>query len=170
VCEVAAQRLNELAEGLTATWHQDRAGARDLVEQIMALDESSAACPAGGDLERRMLRVKGWAIVFLLQLGDSAAQAIVIGERLVADRERVLGDGDPDTLTARNNLATAYRAAGRTGEAITLHEKTLPDRERILGPDHPDTLTSRNNLALAYQDAGRTDEAERIRTPGPADP
>jgi tetratricopeptide (TPR) repeat protein len=159
VCEVAAQRLDELANGLTATWHQDRAGARDLVEQILALDESSAACPAGSDLERRMLRVKGWATLFLLHLGDSTAQAIVIGERLVADRERVLGPDDPDTLTARNNLATAYWAAGRTGEAITLHEQTLADRERILGPDHPDTLQSRNNLALAYWTAGRTDEA-----------
>ena len=29
------------------SWHEDRAATRDLVEQIMALDESSArACPA----------------------------------------------------------------------------------------------------------------------------
>jgi tetratricopeptide (TPR) repeat protein len=159
VCEVAAQRLDELAEGLAATWHQDRAGARDLVEQILALDEASAACPADGDLERRMLPVKGWATWFLLQLGDSAAQAIVIGERLVADRERALGPGDPDTLTARNNLAAAYRAAGRTGEAITMHEQNLAALERSLGADDPDTLSSRNNLAAAYRDAGRTGEA-----------
>jgi tetratricopeptide (TPR) repeat protein len=76
----------------------------------------------------------------------------------------------PETLSSRNNLAFAYHAAGRPAEAIPLYEQTLADRERILGPDHPDTLGSRNNLALAYRDAGRTDEAERIRTPGPADP
>ena len=39
----------------------------------------------------------------------------MIGERLVADQERVLGPDHPDTLAARNNLALAYRAAGRTG-------------------------------------------------------
>jgi len=58
-------------------------------------------------------------------------------------------------MNSRNNLALAYRDAGRTGEAITLHEQTLADRERLLGPDHPDTLSSRDNLASAYQQAGR---------------
>ena len=75
-------------------------------------------------------------------------------ERTLADRERVLGPDHPDTLTSRNNLAAAYRAAGRAAEAIPLYERTLADRERVLGPDHPDTLTSRNNLAAAYEAAG----------------
>ena len=83
--------------------------------------------------------------MFLSNLGDSTAQAIMIGERLVADQERVLGPDHPDTLTSRDNLAIAYRDAGRTAEAITLHEQTLAARERVLGPDHPDTL------ALAQQ-------------------
>ena len=75
-------------------------------------------------------------------LGDSTAQAIVIGERLVADQERVLGPDHPDTLTTRNNLALAYQDAGRLDEAIGLHEQTLAARERVLGADHPDTLHS----------------------------
>ena len=74
-------------------------------------------------------------------------EAIALYERTLADRERVLGPDHPDTLTSRNNLAVAYRAAGRAAEAIPLLEQTLADRERVLGPDHPDTLTSRNNLA-----------------------
>ena len=68
--------------------------------------------------------------------------------------ERLLGPDHPDTLTSRNNLAIAYRDAGRAAEAIELHERTLADMERLLGPDHPDTLASRNNLANAYRDAG----------------
>ena len=71
----------------------------------------------------------------------------------------MLGADHPDTLSTRNNLAVAYRDAGRTAEAITLHEQTLADRERVLGADHPDTLRTRNNLATAYRDAGRTAEA-----------
>ena len=62
-------------------------------------------------------------------------------------REATLGPDHPDTLTTRNNLAVAYRLAGRTPEAIALHEATLKLREAKLGPDHPDTLQSRNNLA-----------------------
>ena len=94
-------------------WHEDRAATRDLVEQIMALDESAARCPPGSDLDRLMLRLQAWAVVLLNRLGDSAAQAIVIGEPLLAARERVLGPDHPDTLNSRNNLANAYRAAGR---------------------------------------------------------
>ena len=159
VCAAAAQLLDGLAGSLSQTWHQDRAAVRDLVEQIMALYESSAGCPADSALVRRMIRLRWWAVWFLNRLGDSAAQSILIAEPLLADQERVLGADHPDTLTTRNSLAIAYRDAGRTAEAITLHEQTLADRERVLGADHPDTLNTRNNLATAYQDAGRTAEA-----------
>jgi tetratricopeptide (TPR) repeat protein len=101
----------------------------------------------------------------LNELGDSAAQTIQIAEPLLADCERILGPDHPDTLTSRNNLAAAYRAAGRAAEAIALHERTLADRERILGPDHPDTLQSRNNLAATYRAAGRAAEAKGSQSP-----
>ena len=71
----------------------------------------------------------------------------------------LLGPDHPDTLASRNNLAGAYRAAGRLTEAITLYEQVLPDRIRVLGEDHPNTLNSRNNLACAYAAAGRITEA-----------
>ena len=158
VCEAAAGLLDGLAASLDERWHEDRAVTRDLVEQIMALDESAARCPPGGDLDRDMIRLRWWAALFLSKLGDTA-QAIVVGERLAADQERVLGPDHPDTLTSRNNLAAAYRAAGRLDEAISLNEQVLAARERVLGPDHPDTLASRNNLAVAYRAAGRLDEA-----------
>ena len=62
----------------------------------------------------------------------------------------MLGDDHPQTLTARNNLARAYQAAGDLGRAIPLYEQALAERERVLGADHPHTLTARNNLAAAY--------------------
>jgi tetratricopeptide (TPR) repeat protein len=158
VCQAAAQLLDGIADSLRESWHEHRAVTRDLVEQIMALDESAARCPPGSDLHARMIQLRSWTVTFLNDLADSAPQAILIGERLVADRERALGSNHPDTLAARDSLANAYRDATRTGEAITLHEQVLAARERILGPDHPDTLTSRNNLAKAYRDEGRTGE------------
>ena len=159
VCEVAARLLDELAESLSESWHEDRTAARDLVEQIMALYDTSARGPSDGDLDRRLIQLRWWAVVFLSRLRDSAAQAIVIGQQLVADQEQAVGTDHRDTLASRSNLATAYQEAGRTDEAITLNEQGLTARERIQGPDHPDTLTARNNLANAYQEAGRTDEA-----------
>jgi hypothetical protein len=162
VCESASRLLDGLAAARLANWHEDRAAIRDLVEQIMALDESAARCLPGGDLDRCMLQLQGWAIGLLNLLADSAALAIAIGERLVAASERLLCLDHPDTLASRNNLAIAYAVAGRTDEAISLHEQTLAARERVLGPDHPDTLASRSNLGDAYRDAGRLDEATRL--------
>jgi len=159
ICQAAARLLEGLAASWWESWHRDRPATRDLVEQMMALDEAAARCPPGSDLDRAMLRLQQWAAGLLNLLGDSAAQSIVIGERLVVAYERVLGPDHPDTLHSRNNLANAYREAGRRDEALTLHEQTLAAYERVLGPDHPDTLQSRNNLALAYRDAGRLDEA-----------
>ncbi|MFF0547264.1 tetratricopeptide repeat protein [Nocardia thailandica] len=75
------------------------------------------------------------------------------------DSERVLGENHPDTLITRNNLATAYRSAGRFTEAIPLYEHTLTDSERVLGENHPSILTTRSNLAYAYESAGRVREA-----------
>jgi Domain of unknown function (DUF4062)/Tetratricopeptide repeat/NB-ARC domain len=160
VCQAAATALEAQAESLSEVW-EDRPGRRDLVEQVMALYDHSA-CSAGEDgseLVQVMLGLRGWAVWFLLDLGDSATQAIQLAVPLVADQERILGPDHRDTLTSRNNLAAAYRAAGRAAEAIPLDERTLADSERILGPDHRDTMTSRGNLATAYRAAGRAAEA-----------
>jgi len=159
VCRDAAAVLEMRAEALDGS--QDRVAVRDIAEQVTALQDHAASFEsgAGGELARMLLGLRGWALHHLLELGDSAAQAIVAGEPLAADRERVLGPDHPGTLSSRNNLALAYQAAGRAAEAIPLLEQTLAARERVLRPDHPDTLTSRNNLALAYEDAGRAAEA-----------
>ena len=159
VCEAAARLLDGQAGSLQQSWHEDRAATRDLVEQILALDESCTGCPPGSGMDTRMIGLRGWALWFLNELGDSRARAIAIGERLLADQERTLGPDHLDTLTSRTNLAYAYRAAGRAEEAITMDEQVLAAFERVLGQDHPDTLTSRNNLAVDYWAAGRAEEA-----------
>jgi S1-C subfamily serine protease len=85
--------------------------------------------------------------------------AIPLFKHTLASRRRVLGEDHPDTLASANDLAGAYRLAGRLGEAIPLLEQTLASRRRVLGEDHPDTLASDSNLAYAYRSAGRLGEA-----------
>ena len=125
-CQAAAAALQARAEALQQAW-QDRPARRDLVEQILAVHEHAAVFSGedGSDLTQAVLRLRGWALWFLNELGDSAVQAIAVGGPLLADRERVLGPDHPDTLASRNDLAAAYRAAGRAAEAIPLHERTL---------------------------------------------
>ena len=149
-----------VTQSLAEPW-QNRPAARDAVQQIVALHEHLAPYlgEQDGALAETLMRLRGWAIGCLNDLGDSFAQAIDYGRDLVADCDQVLGETHPNTVTARNNLAGAYRAAGRLEEAIPLFERTLADRERVSGETHPDTLGSRNNLAAAYRAAGRREEA-----------
>ena len=159
VCRAAASVLEGYARTLTAA--QDRAAVRAIPEHVTTLldNTTGATGEADKELAKVVLRLRFLALYHLIELGDSAPQAVSFGEPLTADLEWMLGPDHPDTLNARNSLAAAYQALGRVGEAIPLFEQTLIGRERLLGPDHPDTLTSRNNLANAYQDAGRVGEA-----------
>ena len=179
VCAGATALLDGLARSLSQTWHHDMPAARDLVEQITALAESCTECPAESDLERRRMELRWWALRFLIDLHESPAQAIMIGERLLADQEEALGPDDYDTLATRNSLAIAYQRAGRITDAITLAQQTLAATERTLGRDHPETLAARGNLGIAYHEAGRTAEAITVqeqtlavmeRVLGPDDP
>ncbi len=152
--------LSMVTQALDQPW-QHRPAARDAVQQIMVLHEHLAPYLGEQDaaLTETLLRLRGWAIGCLNDLGDSFAQAIEYGQSLVADSERVLGETHPGTLSSRSHLAAAYRAAGRLEEAIPLYERTLADREQVLGETHPGTLTFRSNLAAAYRAAGRLEEA-----------
>ena len=182
VCWVAASVLE--AHAIAVAGSQDRPAVRGIPQQVTALLEHTAE-PAGEadrELAEVLLRLRFIALYHLIELGDSAPQAIAVGEALTADLERLLGPGHPDTLNSRNSLAAAYLAAGRIGDAIPLFEQTLAVLQRQLGPDHPDhpdTLILQNNLAAAYQDAGRVAEAIQLyeqnlavreRLPGPDHP
>jgi tetratricopeptide (TPR) repeat protein len=158
VCRGTAAVLEARAQALAGS--QDRLAVRDITEQVTALAGRAApAAEADEELARILLRLRFLALYHLIELGDSTAQAVTVGEALIADLDRSLGDDHPDTLNTRNSLAAAYQAAGRPAEAIPLFEQTLVGRERLLGPNHPDTLITQNNLAAAYQDAGRVGEA-----------
>jgi tetratricopeptide (TPR) repeat protein len=137
---------------------EDRAKTLDSIRQVTALHDHFASLPAA-EQPRGLLDLRGWAFSLLLRLDDSPAQAIELGESLVADRTKVLGAGHADSLLARSNLAEAYRAAGRLGDVIALLRVTLAAQVRVIGADHPHALTSLSNLASAYNEAGRPADA-----------
>jgi tetratricopeptide (TPR) repeat protein len=157
--EAVTDALNLLESQLfdeSQAWARRDLGAH-LVAQIEALAEAIGE-PDDADTALRALTLRGWAVRQLSAAAD-LSRAIDIGQRALADCERVLGAEHPDTLASRNNLAYAYRSAGRVQEAIPLFERTLAECVRVLGADHPQTLTSRSDLAGAYESAGRLDEA-----------
>jgi hypothetical protein len=86
ICQAAAATLQARADSLQQAWYE-RAARRDLVEQIVALHEHSPSSrdDAGSELTQAILTLRGQAVRFLNELGDSAAQAIQ-GRRTPARR------------------------------------------------------------------------------------
>ena len=162
VCWVAASVLE--AHAIAVAPPQDRPAVRRIPQQVTALLDHTAELAERVDeeLAEILLRLRFISLYHLVELGDSAPQAIAVGEPLTADLQRLLGPGHPDTLNARNSLAAAYLAADRVADAIPLFEQTLAVLVSQLGPDHLDTLTVQNNLASVYQDAGRVAEAIQL--------
>ncbi|NYH50553.1 tetratricopeptide (TPR) repeat protein [Nocardiopsis arvandica] len=99
-------------------------------------------------------------------------------ERTLRSLVERLGTEHPDTITARNNLATKYAQMGRRQAAVQQFELALAEAVEVFGDEHPRTEIIRENLAWAYEDAGRPADAsgqwemllrERERQFGPAD-
>ena len=154
----AASALERSAAALAEP--RDHAAVRELLGQVTALlDNAGASAGDDQELAAMLMRLRILALHDLIELGDNLPRAIAIGEPLTADLERLLGPDDPDTMRSLNDLARAYREAGRVADAIPLVERTLAAGERQFGADHPSTLASRNNLASAYRATGRPAEA-----------
>jgi len=173
--------LGHLSDAARESIWEDPAAAWEIVEQIVALNDHTAGnlSDSQTDVAKHIVQLRQRALWLANNLANDPALAISIGEPLVADCGETLGEDDPETLTACNNLAMAYQDAGRLTEAIRLFKQTLADREQVLGDDHAMTLTSRNNLAGAYREAGGLNEAIQLyaaalagreRVLGPDDP
>ena len=174
-CTCATTILDKINIGQLANFEQQRQETRNLVEQIGAVTSQDHSRPLFSDPDFGALlatTIRNATDLGMPQLALTLTDSVTrAGD--------TLGPDHPDTLTSRNNLASAYRDAGRLHEAIELFEQNLEDRTRILGPHHPHTLTSRNKLAGAYREAGRLHEAialyeqnleDRTRILGPHHP
>ena len=154
-CTYATTILDTIDIGQLANFEQQRQETRNLVEQIGAVTSQDHSRPLFSDPDFVALlatTIRNAADLGMPQLALTLTDSVTrAGD--------TLGPDHPSTLASRNNLAGAYRDAGRLDEAIALYEQTLEDRSRLLGPDHPDILITRSNLAGAYQAAGRLDEA-----------
>ncbi|WP_454923893.1 tetratricopeptide repeat protein, partial [Actinomyces oris] len=154
-CTHTIKLLNEIYINRLENFEQKQQETRNLVEQIGAVTPQSHSHPFFSN--PTFVSILATTLHHATNLGMPQL-ALTLSESVTRAGE-ALGPGHPDALASRNNLAGAYRKAGRLDEAIPLYEQTLKDRIRILGHHHPDALASRNNLAGAYQEAGRLDEA-----------
>lgn len=107
------------------------------------------------------------ALLLLFLLADLPAALAAVPEvssleARVQSLETQKGPEHAETLAVMDELAQAYRAAGRYEDAIRVLQAVLVRSRSILGEKHPDSLTSMENLAGAYSAAGRLREAEAL--------
>ena len=85
--------------------------------------------------------------------------AITYWKSMVATSTRLLGPAHANAVVARDRLAAAYEAAGKSADAIAVFQTALTEREQHQGAEHPETIAARAHLAHAYQSAGRPADA-----------
>ena len=73
-----------------------------------------------------------------------------------------LGEDDPRTLRAANDLAFDLRQLGECEQARILNEDTLTRYRRVLGDHDPYSPTSANNLGLDLHQLGEYDQARTL--------
>jgi tetratricopeptide (TPR) repeat protein len=83
--------------------------------------------------------------------------------RAVDLRRKALGEDDPRTLAAQEELADfLHRGPDRYAEAMALSLQTWKGRARALGPEHRDTLQTLGTYAMCVDKMGRSEEAVRL--------
>ncbi|KAF7336352.1 FabD/lysophospholipase-like protein [Mycena venus] len=76
-----------------------------------------------------------------------------------------VGEDHPDTLRAKENLATTYRKMGQWNKAEELLVVLLEKRRETLREDHPDILSAMGSLAVVYYQLGHWNKAEKLQAP-----
>ncbi|WP_062296602.1 CHAT domain-containing tetratricopeptide repeat protein [Nostoc piscinale] len=100
-------------------------------------------------------------VIKLYQEGKYST-AIPLAERVLAIREKVLGQENLVVATNLNNLATLYQAQGEYQQAEPLYLRSLAIKEKLLGNSHREIATSLDNLALLYRKLGKYEQAEPL--------
>lgn len=90
---------------------------------------------------------------------STAGMRVATLERTLRSLVDRYGTEHPDTIAARNNLATKYAQMGRRHAAVQQFELTLAEAVAVYGNEHPRTEIIRENLAWAFEDAGRPADA-----------
>lgn len=94
---------------------------------------------------------------------DGLADAKKLEQSVLARIPGVLGEEHPDTLNAKNNLATTYILEGDYEGARKILEPVLAAEQRVLGDHHPWTLWAMQNLATCLFRLGQHTKAIELQ-------
>lgn len=87
--------------------------------------------------------------------------AVVVLERSLTMREKLVGSSDPEAAVSLTALGVIRRLQGDYEGALAYHERALGIRRARLAPDHPDIARSLANISVSLNGLARYSEALR---------
>ncbi|MCK6457778.1 MAG: serine/threonine-protein kinase [Phycisphaerae bacterium] len=155
-----AEATSDFLRGIFAAIDPYRVGPEVPVADVVRRAAATIEASTRGEplLEARWRNELG-SIYYSLGLLNDAEGQWMAAHRIRRER---LGDDDPETLDAANNLGLLRIKQTRYADAESMLNQTLAARKRELGDAHPDTLLTMNNLAMALHPQGRYDEAAAL--------
>ena len=124
----------------------------------VVLEEHESSRWPSGDSTRDMRLTLRHAYMVADQLGP----AITLSEQHLADCVHRYGEGDEQTLSARNSLGYDCESGGELDRAMAIHRLNLTESTRFVGPDHQVVMYARVNLASTYRSAGDLGRAVEV--------
>lgn len=136
---------------LSATLHSagETAAATAVLEEVIVVMRQEL-----GEEDMDTLQALGNLTVIMNALDADPVRTRELQERVLAARQRLLGDDDPETLTALSNLGGTLYKQRDYAAARAAQEKVLATERRLLRAGHPGTWVQMNNLALTLSAQG----------------
>jgi tetratricopeptide (TPR) repeat protein len=89
------------------------------------------------------------------------ADAQLLFQRILTQRERVLGAQHPATAEALYDLAACQQALGNRDEALPLYQRALAIREQTLGETHTQTLQTQERYVSLLREMQQWDSKHK---------
>ena len=149
------------ADALLQTWPAADSAAPEQYQLEQALRDCAATLRAsdGGMLWKPEAHRLLFRAGLSLEQSRLSGAAITYWKSMVATSTRLLGPDHVNAVVARDRLAAAYEAAGKSADAVSVFQTALAEREQNQGPEHAETIATRAHLAHALQSAGRPADA-----------
>lgn len=127
----------------------------DLLEQSFALSQSLRG-------ETALVWQQRTQQALALEQLQRSGEAFVLYQEAAEHLQALEGPNHPDTLIARQGMASSLVGINRYEEAIALSRNLVSQTEQSLGPNHLQTFNALRNLANALNRVGRNTEALAI--------
>jgi eukaryotic-like serine/threonine-protein kinase len=129
--------------------------AREVLTEALKVAEATSGTESeAGEIAGELARVA--------ELQGNVAEALRLGEQVLAERIARFGQEHPRVAAQLNNLGLAFEGVGDSDSARHYYRRALAIKEKVLGPDSASTALTLNNLGAIEIVLGHLDEGQPL--------